>query len=190
MATRTFVRGRGFRAYRQPGQTALSEASVGKKVMILVYVDQTKCTGCGLCADVCPTGAIRVVDGVARVEQTLCRECESCLSACPTGAILAIREPAQVDKPIPVRVPAPMPAPASPVAPAPRTTSSTRPWLGTALAFVGREVVPRIATLLGNLSQPSRVEATSYNAPGGSAPRSYGGRGGGRRARRRRRGRW
>jgi NAD-dependent dihydropyrimidine dehydrogenase PreA subunit len=107
-----------------------------EKVIAVVYVDEIRCTGCGLCTDVCPTGAIRVVNGVARVEQSLCRECETCLLACPTGAILALREPTQAEKP--THLPAPMPFPVRPMAPAPRTTTSMRPWLGAALAFVGR----------------------------------------------------
>jgi NAD-dependent dihydropyrimidine dehydrogenase PreA subunit len=156
----------------------------------MVYVDETRCTGCGLCTDVCPTGAISVVTGVARVEQSLCRECEVCLSACPTGAILALREPTQAEKPAPVRLPAPTPVPVRPVAPAPRTTTSMQPWLGAALAFVGREVLPRMATFLGNLSRQSRIEGAPYNATGIPGSRGYGGRGGGQRARRRRRGRW
>ncbi|RLC82642.1 MAG: hypothetical protein DRI79_14560, partial [Chloroflexi bacterium] len=38
--------------------------------MTMVYVDEARCVGCGLCADACPTGAISVVDGVAKVEQS------------------------------------------------------------------------------------------------------------------------
>jgi NAD-dependent dihydropyrimidine dehydrogenase PreA subunit len=158
--------------------------------MTVVYVDETRCTGCGLCTDVCPSGAISVVNGVARVEQSLCRECEACLPACPTGAILALREPTEAGKPTPVRVPAPAPVPVRPVAPATQPSGGVRPWLGAALSFVGREVAPRMATLLGNLSRRSRIEGAPYTATGIPGSRSYGGRGGGRRARRRRRGRW
>jgi len=43
----------------------------------VIYVDEERCTGCGLCVEACPTGAIRLVDGVAQVEQGLCRECEA-----------------------------------------------------------------------------------------------------------------
>jgi NAD-dependent dihydropyrimidine dehydrogenase PreA subunit len=156
----------------------------------VVYVDEIRCTGCGLCTDVCPTGAISVVDGVARVEQSLCRECEVCLSACPTGAILSLREPANVEKPTPVRVLAPTPASVQPVAPAPWSGGGVWPWLGTALGFVGREVVPRAATFLGNLSRQSRIEGAPYSATGIPSSKGYGGRGGGQPARRRRRGRW
>ena len=156
----------------------------------MVYVDEVRCTGCGLCMDVCPTGAISVVDGVARVKQSLCQECEACLSACPNRALLALREPAVAEKPVPVRAPAPTPIPVRPVAPTPRPGGGVRPWLGAALAFVGREVVPRVAALLGNLGQRSRIVGVPYGATGIPGRGSYGGRGGGRRARRRRRGRW
>lgn len=156
----------------------------------MVYVDEARCTGCGLCTDVCPTGAISVVNGVARVEQSLCRECEVCLSACPNGAILALREPAGAEKPVPVRAPVPSPIPTRPVAPAPRPSGGVWPWLGVALGFVGREVVPRVAAFLGNRGQRSRPTVTPYRAISTPGRRSYGERGGGRRSRRRRRGRW
>ena len=156
----------------------------------MVYVDEARCTGCGLCTDVCPTGAISVVDGVARVEQSLCRECEECLSACPNGALLALREPTVAEKPAPVRAPAPTPIPVRPVAPAPRPNTGVWPWLGAALGFVGREVVPRVVAFLGNREQGQPGPALSSRAAGVPGRANYGGRGGGRRARRRRRGRW
>jgi Fe-S-cluster-containing hydrogenase component 2 len=106
----------------------------------VIYVDEGRCAGCGLCVEACPTGAMRLVDGVAQVEQSLCRECEVCLSTCPNGAILVMQEP------IPVGAPAPIPSPTRPVAPAPRP-GGVRPWLGATMAFIQREVVPRAAVL-------------------------------------------
>jgi len=158
--------------------------------MTMVYVDETRCTGCGLCTDVCPTGAISVVDGVARVEQSLCQECEACFSACPNGALLALQEPARAEKPAPVRVPALSPIPVRPVAPGPRPNTGVWPWLGAALGLVGRELVPRVVALLENREQGQPGPALSSRAAGLPGRANYGGRGGGRRARRRRRGRW
>jgi len=155
----------------------------------VIYVDEEQCTGCGLCVEPCPTGAINLVDGVAQVEQSLCRECEVCLSTCPNGAILAMREPSGAEKPTPVRVPASTLAPARPVGPAPQP-GGARPWLGAVLAFVGREAVPRVAVFLRNRGWQSRPLAVPYRASTPSR-RNYGRWGCGRRARhRRRRGRW
>ena len=151
----------------------------------MVYVDQERCTGCGLCVESCPTGAIHLVDGVAQVEQSVCRECEVCLSTCPNGAILAMREPSEPGELVPARVPAPQPA----------RPGGVRPWLGTALAFVEQQVAPRVTALLGTLPlqrdterYPGRPGPVPYRPTGGSSRRYYGGRG--RRRRARRRGRW
>jgi electron transfer flavoprotein alpha subunit/NAD-dependent dihydropyrimidine dehydrogenase PreA subunit len=45
------------------------------------------CTGCGVCVDVCPFGAIDVVNGKAVINEA-CRACGQCVEACPVGAIV------------------------------------------------------------------------------------------------------
>jgi NAD-dependent dihydropyrimidine dehydrogenase PreA subunit len=153
----------------------------------MIYVDDARCTGCGLCIDACPTAAIRIVNGVAQVDQHLCRECEACLSACPESAILAVQEPVVAEKS------APIPAPAQPVAPRLRPDSGVWPWLGTALSFVGREIVPRVVTLLSNRGQTQPAQSgTGLSSRAAGTPERPGddSQGRGRRARQRRRGRW
>jgi len=155
----------------------------------VIYVDVEQCTGCGLCVEVCPNGAINLVDGVARVEQSLCQECEVCLSTCPVNAILALQEPAGAERPVPVRVSVSTPTPTWPVAPAPQPGGGVRPWLGAALAFLGQEVVPRAAALLRTHGQRSSPAVAPYRIASAPGRRNYGRRGRGRRTRHRR-GRW
>ena len=45
------------------------------------------CTGCGECADACPTCAIDVVDGKATIVSTHCVTCSLCADVCPEQAI-------------------------------------------------------------------------------------------------------
>ncbi|HIJ54405.1 MAG TPA: 4Fe-4S binding protein [Planctomycetes bacterium] len=46
-----------------------------------------KCTGCGICADVCPAGAIEVNEQ-AIVNAEACTGCAACVSECPNEAII------------------------------------------------------------------------------------------------------
>ena len=52
--------------------------------------DMEKCTLCGLCAEKCPMGSIRV-DNVAEVAG-ICIKCCACVKGCPTGAKYFIDE--------------------------------------------------------------------------------------------------
>jgi ferredoxin len=55
---------------------------------ILPIIDGQRCTGCGLCEQLCPTRAVEVRDGVAVVVRPDdCTFCEVCESYCPEGAI-------------------------------------------------------------------------------------------------------
>lgn len=54
----------------------------------IIKIDEERCTGCALCIPNCPEGAIRVVDGKARlVGELLCDGLGACIGHCPEGAI-------------------------------------------------------------------------------------------------------
>ena len=54
----------------------------------IITIDETKCTGCGLCAEACHEGAIGMVDGKARLlREDYCDGLGDCLPACPVDAI-------------------------------------------------------------------------------------------------------
>ena len=44
------------------------------------------CTGCGICAQACPTEAV-TVDAIAKVDPEKCTECGICVEECPNDAI-------------------------------------------------------------------------------------------------------
>jgi len=77
-------------------------ASAGKAAMpmrrghvrpeaITSSVNEEFCGGCGVCAVLCPYGAMQMVSkngkGVARTIEALCKGCGTCGAACPSGAI-------------------------------------------------------------------------------------------------------
>lgn len=153
----------------------------------MIYIDESLCVGCGVCVQACPTGAMRMVNGVAQVEQSLCRECEVCMQACPHGAVLSLMEPAGA------RVPASVSEPASiPVRPTVRPSqpaAGAESWLGAAVGFVEQEIAPRVASFLRERQQQSPAQAFHPRTAPLPGRASYGGRGGRRQGRRRRRGR-
>jgi len=56
----------------------------------VAHSDPSVCIGCGVCVDVCPQAAVRLVDGErphAVVEQASCRGCGICAAECPSGAM-------------------------------------------------------------------------------------------------------
>lgn len=61
-----------------------------KKVYLVSQVDEEKCVGDRFCENVCPTGAIRMVNKKAVVDSTQCAACLRCLDACEEGAILIV----------------------------------------------------------------------------------------------------
>ena len=50
-------------------------------------IDSEKCTGCGVCVDVCPLEAISLNDGIAVIDEDSCTECGLCVDECPNDAI-------------------------------------------------------------------------------------------------------
>jgi ferredoxin len=159
--------------------------------MIVIHTEC--CDGCGACIEVCPTGALYLVDGKATVDGTLCRDCQVCIAACPTEAILSA-EPVTRSAAEPVRVPVLRPDPdlvlVETYSPVP-LRAKVLPVIGAALGWTAREIVPWLAEYwLDSLDRggtEKRVARTAQYMPdNGSLVRDGGS--GGRRQRRRRRG--
>ncbi|MFH1121813.1 MAG: 4Fe-4S binding protein [Bacteroidota bacterium] len=67
-------------------QSALPDAA--KPAIQFPRVDAEKCTACGICIDICPTGTIVIENGKAYVKTENCRICRICMRACPENAFI------------------------------------------------------------------------------------------------------
>jgi len=54
----------------------------------IIEIDEGRCSGCGECATACAEGAIRIIDGKAKlIAETYCDGLGACLGECPEGAL-------------------------------------------------------------------------------------------------------
>jgi ferredoxin len=166
---------------RRSSSFAVAGTERSREAVAMLYVDDERCSGCGVCVDVCPSGAISLHDGKASISQHLCNQCEACASACPQGAILSVSETTLVPETSHVQA-------LQPKRPLGGTSITARmaPAVGAALLFIGREVVPRVAdyvldTVDRKMKRQPDGRADATQAPVDTGP---GGRSGGRRRRR------
>lgn len=62
----------------------------------IIKIDEDKCNGCGLCVPNCVEGAIKIIDGKARlVKDSYCDGLGACLGHCPQGALEIIEREAE-----------------------------------------------------------------------------------------------
>ena len=79
---------------RQQLNNRIAQLESGRKAVAVV--DSKKCTGCGICVDVCPTNAIEVIEvnEHAVVNAETCTGCAACVSECPNEAIILAQKKA------------------------------------------------------------------------------------------------
>ena len=54
----------------------------------IIEIDEELCTGCGNCVVSCAEGALKIIDGKARViNEVFCDGLGACIGECPEGAL-------------------------------------------------------------------------------------------------------
>lgn len=61
----------------------------------IIEIDEDLCDGCGQCVTGCDEGALKIIDGKARVvSETFCDGLGACIGECPTGALKIVEREA------------------------------------------------------------------------------------------------
>lgn len=87
-----------------------SSVSEGGAIRHSVTLDPALCIGCTNCIKKCPTEAIRVRKGRARIMEARCIDCGECIRTCPQGAKKAISDPLSMIDDFSFRVALPAPS--------------------------------------------------------------------------------
>ena len=62
----------------------------------IIEIDESKCSGCGICANACHEGAIGMIGGKAKLlRDDYCDGLGNCLPVCPEGAIAFVEREAE-----------------------------------------------------------------------------------------------
>ena len=62
----------------------------------IIEIDEDKCTGCAKCIPNCPEGALKIIDGKARlISDLFCDGLKACVGHCPHGAMKIVEREAK-----------------------------------------------------------------------------------------------
>jgi Fe-S-cluster-containing hydrogenase component 2 len=71
---------------------------MGEKYFHSVVLSDDRCVGCTSCLKVCPTEAIRLREGKARIIGEKCIDCGECIRICPNHAKNAVTDSLDITK--------------------------------------------------------------------------------------------